>query len=506
MESEKEKVFCQNTHRFVHRARQTEPPLRAQVVDSYNIEFGYELISALPYAYYLHQRGLLIESISGVDTSCLYFFSPKHRENNALRSWDNMKKAKSIPNIKIHRPVLDKYFSPPPLKEKYKNDRFVFDKPTLCICNRVNSEWGKGAINYFDAACLKKMFEALSSDYRIIYFNIRGKKEYYDGPEQMNIGDYELAADMGVSTIHDLHSQNPDLTFNELQLMVMANSERFITMNGGYAILASYMGGTNIIYSKECHELKTSVNSFYMWYNRFGGSRIVHIDNYGDLHSQVDTHFVKKVPTVNVIMRTCQRPRYFRSAYQSVADQTYPNVNLVVGYHDTETESYLTPYRIYPVKYLPYTESMPPKNDKSRYGRPFPSNHYLNILFKEAKDGWIFWLDDDDAFVSKNAVAQIMSQAKTDDDLLLWRMNNNGRIIPKDENFGNQPVAGDISAIAFAVHTKHIRDYFMEPYKLGDYRLINHLYNKLNPVWIDKVLTKIQGEAQGGGYRKDKPV
>jgi len=48
------------------------------IVNSNCPEFGYELLSSVPYAYNLFLKGDLKETISGFDTSCLYFFSPKH--------------------------------------------------------------------------------------------------------------------------------------------------------------------------------------------------------------------------------------------------------------------------------------------------------------------------------------------------------------------------------------------------------------------------------------------
>ena len=51
-------------------------------VNSENIEFGYELISCIPYAYYLHQNNLLKKTISGADTQCLYFFSEVSHQLN----------------------------------------------------------------------------------------------------------------------------------------------------------------------------------------------------------------------------------------------------------------------------------------------------------------------------------------------------------------------------------------------------------------------------------------
>ena len=120
------------------------------IVNSHNIEFGYELISVIPYANYLQSKGLLTETISGNDTECLYYFSPKHTINTEPRSWYNTPKC-ATPNIKIHTNKLDKrQFLAPDYKNRFANDRFKFDKEIVIICNRVNIEWSTKPINYFD--------------------------------------------------------------------------------------------------------------------------------------------------------------------------------------------------------------------------------------------------------------------------------------------------------------------------------------------------------------------
>jgi len=498
--------FCHNTHRYITDSSEQDaevvPPgsIPPQVVNSFNVEFGYELLSALPYAYYLHERGLLRGTISGVDTAPLYFFSPEHQINPTPRSWDNMVQARKLPNIRIHKHTLDYRFSPPPLKEKYRNDRFVYDKPILCICNRVNIEWNRDIINYFDAECLSRLFMSLKDKYQIIYFNIRGKKEYYDGPQPVDIGDYELAKAYGVINIHDLHEQNMDLSFNELQLMIMANSEKFITMNGGYSILASYMGGTNLIYSKECNELKHDVNSFYRWYHKLGGSRIVHISNYEDLYRRVEDIFVNEIPLINILSRTCNRPNFFDFFYRSIKNQTYKNVNIIAGHHDLRTDKYIVPYPVMPLKYDSYNYPIEPRSE-GPYGKPFPSNYYMNHMLRAVKDGLVLFLDDDDEFKKPDALQEIINHIRSEDDLVLWRISGSGRIIPSDENFGKTPVVRDISGISFCCHIKHLRDYVSEPYRWWDYRIISYLYEKLNPVWIDRVLT---GHQLGPGYGRKK--
>lgn len=461
-------------------------------VNAQNVEFGYELLSALPYAYHLHLQGKLKESISAVDTKPLYYFSPNHIENNKQRSWDNMPKAASIPNIRIHQPNLDwSLWSPPPLKEKYINDKFKWDKPTLCICNRINVEWGEGVINYFDENTLDSMFAMLSGKYHIVYFNIEGREEFYDGVRPVPINDVELCRKYGVTIIHDLVKENPSLSFNTIQLMVMANCDKFITMNGGYGIMASYMGGTNIIYSKKCQELKPTINSFYRWYHKLGGSRIIHVDNYPELLDEVKTQFVNKLPLVNVLIRTYKRPNYFKMCYESIASQTYRNIRIFVGCHDYQTDHYLIPYPVTTINYDQYSKSIPEHSDNQNYGRPFPMNHYLNEMVKQVQNGFVILLDDDDRFTSNDAVERIMSKVKNENTMVSWRIKAMNRVIPCDSNWKKEPVPKDISGISLCIPAKVIKSHTFEPYRLADFRLAKFAWNKCNKVFIDAQLTEM---------------
>ena len=458
-------------------------------VSSHNIEFGYELISTLPYAYSLHKKGMLGETTSAIDTECLYFFSKKHNINTAQRGWENMKAAKGMPNLRIHRPTLDWHnFEPPPLKNYYKNDRFIFEKPIVCICNRINVEWGKGVINYFDYDCLESLLKMLYKKYQIIYFNIEGKEEYYDGAEPISINEGKLVRKYGIH-IADLSKENKDLSFNTLQLMIMANCKAFITMNGGYSILASYFGGTNIIYSKECREIEEKTNSFHRWYHKFGKSRIEHVETYKNLFIKIDEILVKKQPLINIIVRSHNRPDSFRKTFNSIKNQTYKNTQVIAGADNDETDSYLIPYKCKQVRYEPNNDK---GEKKEGYGIYFPYNHYVNVLKDEITEGYFMGLDDDDQFLTETALETIVSNID-EDTLLIWRVDL-GKIIPSDENFGKNIVCGDISGIGFMCHIKHIKDYQFEPYRRSDYRVIKYLSERLNVKWINEVLTGSQNK------------
>ena len=165
------------------------------IVNSYNIEFGYELISCVPYAYWLYENGQLKQTISGTGSKPLYYFSPKHTINPRKRGWHNMTKAckANIPNIKIHKPYLDLVqIKIPPYKEYYKNDTYKFDKPIVCICNRYSVEWGKEPINFFSLECLEILFNKLKKDYQVIYFAVDLPEQLQDHYHSIELGDYKF--------------------------------------------------------------------------------------------------------------------------------------------------------------------------------------------------------------------------------------------------------------------------------------------------------------------------
>ena len=483
-------------------------------VKSQNPEFGYELISALPYAYYLYSEGLLKGSESAVDTKCLYYFSPNHKENDNPRSFFNTPKANKIPNIDIHKPYLNKdEFLPPPLKKHYANDRFKFKKETIVICNRINKEWNKEPINFFDVPTLRKLFKKLQRKYQIIYINIEGQQALYDNAPPISIGDYDLIKkefSKSVINIHDLHEKNTDLSFNELQLMIFANCQKFITMNGGHSILCSYFGGENIIMSKygkpQAKEIKPEINSFYRWYNELGDSRIIHVENEQKLLSKIQSLWVRKDPICNILVRTSNRPHAFNKCMESIYAQDYENINVFVSFETIEDFKYIVPEKCYAHNVTPEkTQNNPPQTKE--YGIKFHSNLYLNELTKLVKSGFVMYLDDDDKLTNKNTVSKVAKQIKTKD-LVFWRVKIGNNIIPDNRSFESRTIeAGNISGIGFAFNSKFKDLAIWTPYKRGDYRVAKALKAKINKVaYVDEILTEIQNGKNGYGKKEDNGI
>jgi len=246
------------------------------IVDSNQTEFGYELIASVPFAYWLHKNGKLEGVKSCKDTRCLYYFADNHEECYDSRS--ELKKPHA-PNAYIHRHDLDlSMWQPPPYKSRFKNNRFVWKKPLLVVCNKFKDD-GRNKIG-IELEHLRKIFSTFSDKYTIIYNRPLHKNITHDDAGQIPIGDFDLIQEEfseSVFDINEIYEESKDLSFNTMQMMILANSDRFISCQGGTSILCSYFGGENIIYAYEGKELQCG--SYDRWYNRLSGAEISHFPN-----------------------------------------------------------------------------------------------------------------------------------------------------------------------------------------------------------------------------------
>jgi len=305
------------------------------------------------------------------------------------------------------------------------------------------------------------------------------------------MGDYDFIKEKHpyVKIIHNLAKGK---SFNETQLKVFANCEHFITMNGGYSILAAYFGGKNIIYTKTTKEIRDCENSFIRWYPKLGGQDIRVTRNYKNLLNTIKYFYVDELPVVNVLMRTSNRANYFSNAINSVYAQDYPNIKILTSVEDSATNKYVTPYKCTPIFV----------NIEKRKGyKHFPYNLYFNEMYKYCKDGYVVHLDDDDEFINDSAISEAV---KLNKDLVIWRLQyTKDRLIPSDKNMGKPPVECDIDTNNFMFKTKYLNLVKWDDMKRADFRVISHLYDMVeNCSFIKNPFVKVQN-VPGNGNRQD---
>ena len=195
---------------------------------------------------------------------------------------------------------------------------------------------------------------------------------------------------------------------------------------------------------------------------------------------------------VNVITRTHNRPKYFKVCRDSILNQSYTNINHIVG-SDTQCDYYPDAIKLV----LQEGTSIRPDNLASY---PAPWNLHINELHKYVKEGWIMYLDDDDKFANSNALQIIVNNIENENKMIMWRVDINSTIVPDNQHFGRiEP--GNISGIGFMFHSKHLPVDWVA-WNFGDYRVMSKLAEKLQQKWINLVLTQTQGRPNYG----QKPV
>ena len=150
------------------------------------------------------------------------------------------------------------YWLPPSFKSHYRNNRFNFTKPLLVIQNKFNIEpakrkaiYGnakKSPVIYLPLWLLGKLFEKYQNKYQIIYNRCEIELGRNDIEE---LGDFDLIRNRypEILLVQDL-AEKEQLNYNETQLLIYAQCERFLGVQGGGACMLHYFGGTSLIFHR----------------------------------------------------------------------------------------------------------------------------------------------------------------------------------------------------------------------------------------------------------------
>jgi hypothetical protein len=126
---------------------------------------------------------------------------------------------------------------------------------------------------------LLRILEILTPRYQVIYVRPRPGDIVDDHQPILDLGDFQAIASHfpDVLTIQQVHADHPEFSFNELQMRLFANCDRFVSVLGGSSYLASYFGGTNIVYAREGWEI--ACNAYANWFHLFSGARVLSAAN-----------------------------------------------------------------------------------------------------------------------------------------------------------------------------------------------------------------------------------
>ncbi len=247
-------------------------------------ELSWQLIIHVPKAYEAFLKQELEQTVSFKGSKPFFYFSDNHSEFNTGG-------ASYTDTTQIYQNTWKYSGKFPPYKEYYKNDIFVFDKPIMVINNKYSVEWNQPPSNFISIEALQEIYETYSEKYQIIYLRPLGYERGFwgDGQTIHEFGDYELLKDYpDVLTIYDFDNLFDSKSYNELQMMIMAMSDVFVSAAGGGSVLCAYFGGTQIIY----YNAATKAAQREIWktgshLQRINNSVIIGVDNYKSLWEEI---------------------------------------------------------------------------------------------------------------------------------------------------------------------------------------------------------------------------
>lgn len=261
---------------------------------SFHGEFTPELAFVLPFAYWHYQNGTLLKTQTSKYTRAFFFFSPNHEEKYHKRT-TTANHNFEIPRILYSQNYNMKKWRQVPLKEHYRNNIYVYDKPILILANRYNMEWDGPPISFFSIDMLDFIINQLKDHYTIIYNRPQPKNITMDNSDiyDLNEFDWLAATHPEVILMEDLFRENLGNAkdFNHLQIMVYANANHFISVHGGTAALASYFGGINLVFSKKGGE--HHFKCFEKLYPKLANTKILHAKNDDDVKRFIEAYFIE---------------------------------------------------------------------------------------------------------------------------------------------------------------------------------------------------------------------
>jgi len=190
---------------------------------------------------------------------------------------------------------------------------------------------------------------------------------------------------------------------------------------------------------------------------------------------------------LNILIRTSNRPIGFRRMIDGIRRQSFKNIRIIVSVDNPESYKYVTEMGIDADDILIVQKFIPPKSI-IRNRRIACYNSYFNDIIKEVKDGWVFFVDDDDVLIDDNVLQTIVDNCICEDTLYIYKMKINETIVPS-HSWGIKPTLNDIGTPNFIFHSKYADKATWPPYTGADGDYVIEISKMVKNIrWVDKLI------------------
>lgn len=201
---------------------------------------------------------------------------------------------------------------------------------------------------------------------------------------------------------------------------------------------------------------------------------------------------------INILIRTANRPDEFRKCVSSIAAQTYKDLNLIICTDHVNSIGYikLTLLHFEIKRYELFTVEAT--------GVPYHWNFYCNNLKERVKDGWFFYLDDDDWLIDKSCLERMSAHLNGPGNGIICQYNRGKKPKPVNLKFTNGVVntesiiLGKIGGSAIFLHHTHKNLADWDGKRAADYRFIKAIAEKLPLKFVKVVVVQTGNSGRHG--------
>jgi hypothetical protein len=162
------------------------------------------------------------------------------------------------------------------------------------VHNKFTREWDGPPVNFLDLSTLRALCSLVCPQHTVVYIRPKANEKGYaaDGNTvQETLGDHSMLRREfpNVLLFQDMLAASPSDDYNSLQLKLHADCQRFVSVQGGNSVVASYFGGTNIVFAVKGPEVRHGTYSSL--YPLLSGCRVVHARTHQEVLSRATELF-----------------------------------------------------------------------------------------------------------------------------------------------------------------------------------------------------------------------
>lgn len=196
---------------------------------------------------------------------------------------------------------------------------------------------------------------------------------------------------------------------------------------------------------------------------------------------------------INILIRT-HRVNEFRQCIESVKDQLYKNIHLICAVD--------RPANLQPVTDILNQSKLSHEVIQVENSfQPYHWNFYCNALKEQVKDGWFFYLDDDDILVDRFCLQQISRHLRKSHGTMCQFLRGG-----KPKPAFSQPfkmrsdhiVKGRVGGSCIFLHHSHKNIANWDGYRAADYRFMAEIIQKLPLHFVPVVVVKALNNGRHG--------